>query len=80
MEIATLSQHLTKIPPTDTWTCYQFDSAVTHFGHWVESKMMESDDKGRRKYDSIAELLKLTKPKTIDDLDSFKAFFAQFGM
>lgn len=32
------------------WVCYQFDSAVIHFGLWVESQLSELDDKGKPKH------------------------------
>jgi hypothetical protein len=32
------------------WYEYQFNTAVTQFGGWLENKLTELDDDGRRRY------------------------------
>lgn len=35
----------------DTWTAYQFDSAIIYGGIWIQNRLEETDDKGKRLYD-----------------------------
>lgn len=43
--------------PSDWWTAVQFDSAVIHFGSWVESKLSEYDYQAKRYHYTLDELL-----------------------
>lgn len=47
------------------WTCYQFDSAVTYFGRWIDNKLEERDKQGKQKY----KLSDLLKPKNLSSFD-----------
>lgn len=63
MNVFSLSRRLTGIDGEDTWTGYQFDSAVVMYGSWIEGKLSERDDQGTLKW-TLAELLD-AKPEHI---------------
>jgi hypothetical protein len=39
------------------WLAWQFDNAVLLFGTWVQNRLDATDDKGRRKYKTLAAAL-----------------------
>lgn len=42
---------------SNSWTAYQFDSAVARWGTWVEDKLRECDKEGRPRH-SLESLLR----------------------
>jgi len=50
IHLQTLCHEATGIDGVDEWTAWQFDSAVLHFGMWVESKCNTLDDEGKFPY------------------------------
>lgn len=66
----------TGIPGYHSWWCYQFDSAVRHFGQWIENEYEKRDKRGNR----INKLDHLLSQKRINpDFDEATAFFKSFG-
>lgn len=52
----------------NAWLAWQFDNAVLYFGIWAQNRIDAVDDKGRRKYTTLAAALGLHdgKPKKIN--------------
>ena len=49
---------------SDPWTALQFDMAVSWFGHYVEAKLNEFDDKTHQPRFSLQELLNTREENT----------------
>jgi len=53
------------------WLAWQFDNAIALFGHWVEARLSERDEKNRPKH-RLEKLLKLPGRKAnIQELANF---------
>ena len=45
------------------WLCHCFDHAVSFFGHWVESKLYETDPRTHEPLYELKDLLKAEAPE-----------------
>jgi hypothetical protein len=55
------------------WTCYQFDSAVTWVGRFIEGKLAEYDKTSKKQKYSLEQLLEEPKPLTVQQFaEQFK--------
>lgn len=58
---------------SDPWTALQFDMAVSWFGHYVEAKLNDYDDKTHQPRFSLQELLSTREENTNSFLEMLEA-------
>ncbi len=64
--LTTRPSALLGVDPDDVWLAFEIDHAVTGLGLYIESKLEEYDDHGKRRYPSLAAVLatRRLKPRT----------------
>ncbi len=64
--LATRPSALLGIDPEQDWLAFEVDHAVAGLGQYIEAKLEDYDDKGKRRYTSLAAVLatRRLKPST----------------